>query len=432
MGALRAGRLDAPAVLAQLHAAAHRVGAARLLLVAARRASRRCAGAAGSAPLIAISAGRTSSRKVTIAETGFPGRPKTSVSPWVPNQVGLPGFSATPQKRSSTPSSASAPLTWSCSPTETPPLINDRVGAERRARSPPALPRDRRRRARRRRPRRPPARPERGERVGVGVANAAGPHLLARLEQLVAADEDAHPRAAVAARPTRVRARRSRPSSAGPIRVPGRQHHLARPRCPRRRGARHARARPRPRPGRGRPRARCPRHGPQRRRRPEPPPRSRSAPPRRRRQRARSGAPRATPRLSRRATGEPGAAPRVSPARTAKPSIAEPSKPGTGSLRPRGPRRAPCRAPRAATTARRRARRPPAVPRRAPARARSAAAGPSPHPLASSLAAPLAERVRRRRRKRPTKVASQAARASPRKTCGSGSRNSSFSASAIR
>ena len=33
--------------------------------------------------------------KVTIAETGLPGRPKTSVSSRVPNQVGRPGRSAT-------------------------------------------------------------------------------------------------------------------------------------------------------------------------------------------------------------------------------------------------------------------------------------------------------------------------------------------------
>ena len=39
--------------------------------------------------------------KVTIAETGLPGRPKTSVSPRVPNHVGRPGRSATRQKTSS-------------------------------------------------------------------------------------------------------------------------------------------------------------------------------------------------------------------------------------------------------------------------------------------------------------------------------------------
>ena len=58
---------------------------------------------------------------MTIAETGLPGRPKTSVAPRRPNQVGPPGFSATRQKACATPSRASAALTWSCSPTETPP-----------------------------------------------------------------------------------------------------------------------------------------------------------------------------------------------------------------------------------------------------------------------------------------------------------------------
>ena len=43
------------------------------------------------APCIAPSAGRAKSMKVTIAETGLPGRPKTSVPPRVPNHVGLPG-----------------------------------------------------------------------------------------------------------------------------------------------------------------------------------------------------------------------------------------------------------------------------------------------------------------------------------------------------
>ena len=43
---------------------------------------------------------------------GVPGRPKTSAPPGAaPNQVGLPGFSATLQKIWSTPSEASAALT---------------------------------------------------------------------------------------------------------------------------------------------------------------------------------------------------------------------------------------------------------------------------------------------------------------------------------
>ena len=57
-----------------------------------------------------------------IADTGFPGSPNTSVpsGAW-PNHVGLPGFSRTPQNRSSTPRAASAGFTWSCGPTDTPP-----------------------------------------------------------------------------------------------------------------------------------------------------------------------------------------------------------------------------------------------------------------------------------------------------------------------
>ena len=39
-----------------------------------------------------------------MAETGLPGSPKTSVESVAPNQVGLPGLRATPQKRSRTPS----------------------------------------------------------------------------------------------------------------------------------------------------------------------------------------------------------------------------------------------------------------------------------------------------------------------------------------
>ena len=58
---------------------------------------------------------------MTTADTGLPGRPNTSFGPRVPNQIGLPGFSATRQNRSSTPSVVSAGLTWSCGPTDTPP-----------------------------------------------------------------------------------------------------------------------------------------------------------------------------------------------------------------------------------------------------------------------------------------------------------------------
>ena len=50
------------------------------------------------------SAGRTNSSKVTSAETGLPGRPKTRVGPIRPNARGLPGLTATFQK----PKNASA------------------------------------------------------------------------------------------------------------------------------------------------------------------------------------------------------------------------------------------------------------------------------------------------------------------------------------
>jgi len=57
---------------------------------------------------------------------GLPGRPRTSVSPCVPHHVGLPGRSATRQKTSRTPWLSSAGLTWSCGPTDTPPLRSTR------------------------------------------------------------------------------------------------------------------------------------------------------------------------------------------------------------------------------------------------------------------------------------------------------------------
>ena len=106
-------------VVAQPHA--HRLLAARVARAPARPAWRWHARAAGSAPWRAGRAGRAKSWKVTIADTGFPGSPKTSASSRVPNQVGLPGRSETPQKRSSTPSSRRAPFTWSWGPTDTPP-----------------------------------------------------------------------------------------------------------------------------------------------------------------------------------------------------------------------------------------------------------------------------------------------------------------------
>ncbi len=70
-------------------------------------------------------AGRTKSSKVTIAETGLPGSAKAARAPlpscgMVENAIGLPGRMSTSQRCCSAPRRASASLTKSCSPTETP------------------------------------------------------------------------------------------------------------------------------------------------------------------------------------------------------------------------------------------------------------------------------------------------------------------------
>ena len=84
---------------------------------------------AAARPWSASSAGRANSENVTAADTGLPGSPNTRRPPSVPNQVGLPGCSATPQNTSSTPSAASAGLTWSWGPTDTPPETTTTLGA---------------------------------------------------------------------------------------------------------------------------------------------------------------------------------------------------------------------------------------------------------------------------------------------------------------
>ena len=92
---LRAGRRGAPAGVGRAQRArappARAAGsswtAASSTAVAARRLRDR-------RPRAARSAGRAKSWKVTMADTGLPGRPKTSVPSRTPNQVGLPGLSA--------------------------------------------------------------------------------------------------------------------------------------------------------------------------------------------------------------------------------------------------------------------------------------------------------------------------------------------------
>ena len=99
---------------------------------AARRPGRN-AGPGSAAPCSASSAGRTKSSKPTSAETGLPGSPNTSVAPRTPNEIGFPGRTATRQKTSSTPSSAPAARTRSCSPTETPPVVTSTSASSPRA-----------------------------------------------------------------------------------------------------------------------------------------------------------------------------------------------------------------------------------------------------------------------------------------------------------
>ena len=147
----------------------------------------------------------------------------------VPNQVGLPGRSATPQKTSSTPSSASAGFTWSCGSDRDPPVVTATSSAQVQrphgrgvvvADGLHATPPPRRRRS--------PA-PRARSRSYCGSAGAS----VAGLHQLVAGDHDRHPGPAAhceAPRPPR-RPRRAR-RRPGAARV---QHHARPPRCPRRR-----------------------------------------------------------------------------------------------------------------------------------------------------------------------------------------------------
>ena len=77
---------------------------------------------AGSPPCSAASAGRTKSRKVTIDGDRVAGQAEDEPVAGVPNQAACPGASPRARRPRSTPRSASAALTWSCGPTETPPL----------------------------------------------------------------------------------------------------------------------------------------------------------------------------------------------------------------------------------------------------------------------------------------------------------------------
>ena len=125
-------------------------------------------------PRRASIAGRAKRTNVTTAETGLPGRPKTSVPPARPNQVGLPGCSATRQNTSSTPSAASAGLTWSCGPTDTPPETSTTSDSAERRRQAPRVVASRSSASRRARAASAPAAAgEGGEHRPVGVVDLA-------------------------------------------------------------------------------------------------------------------------------------------------------------------------------------------------------------------------------------------------------------------
>ena len=138
-----------------------------------------------------------------MADTGLPGSPNASARPpgpsAVPNQVGRPGRSATPQKRASTPSAENASRTWSCSPTDTPPDTHTTSASQRaRASAVRVAPRSSRTPLHRHHLG-ARAGGQRGQRRGVGAPDPAWAEPLAGLLQLVAGGQDRQARPAGAA-----------------------------------------------------------------------------------------------------------------------------------------------------------------------------------------------------------------------------------------
>ena len=254
------------------------------------------------------SAGRTNRWNVTIAETGLPGRPKTQACchRGSRSRSACPGRSATPQKTCSTPSSASAGFTWSCGPTDTPPVTTTTSASSARSSAATVaavVVAHGRRPARR--PRRPRA-PGPGSRSRSCCGSGPGP-----------AEREAGPARRPSPPPRRAGGRAhessatpveaATPSSAGPRRVPGRQHGVARADVLARRAGSPCRAAERSghaqlavvlRPH--------PRRAARRRRRPGPSRRSRSRSPRRRRASPRTDGRRATRRPAAATTGASG------------------------------------------------------------------------------------------------------------------------------
>ena len=203
-------------------------------------------------------------------------------------------------------------MTWSCSPTETPPQTISDVGLERRRRAPPASPRGS-----------SATRPTRTD-LGAGARGQrrrACSELESRIapgpQRLAAVSSSSSPLATTATRGRRWQAtgrapsEASTPSSAGPSRVPAPQNRLLR-------RAMSSPARRTLRPGRGLGldqdppvvAAGCPRREPRRRRRRASSPRSRSRSPRLRPGRARAGRPARDSPANRSATGALGPRPR--------------------------------------------------------------------------------------------------------------------------
>ena len=276
--------------------------------------------ASGSAPCSAARAGRTKSWKVTIADTGLPGRPNASV----PSRIAEPGRLA---RASGSPPRSAPPLrappsravTWSCRPYGHSAGDADHVGAwerplQRRTGGGGVV-----------------ARADAGHELGAGALHLGGERirvravdpsrrqLLARAHQLVACHHQRHPG----------------PHGAGE-RGPAHRRGHAELRRPQPRAGAEQQRRPRARPRRhgarsspAPPRARAPARRPPRCAPPAPPRRPPRAQPPRWRCGPQCPPPRAAGRDGRREPPRRSAARPRAPATTAKPSIAELSKGGT-------------------------------------------------------------------------------------------------------
>ena len=98
----------------------------------ARRGAPSSARAPGRRRRARAAPGARSSRNVTSEETGCPAARRRASRRASRTRSGLPGAQRDPPKTSSTPSSRERRLTWSCAPTDMPPVMIADVGLERR------------------------------------------------------------------------------------------------------------------------------------------------------------------------------------------------------------------------------------------------------------------------------------------------------------